>query len=132
MSVGGTWSLSNEFGFYSNPAGYAERVQNPHEVGDARPSKKVSHADFQEGAYKGINRINALGYIPIVGIAMGILRITDATQNRASLSAAGKKVQVIRGVSEILGVGLLFSIPDQIVTIGREFKMRTDPGAQRA
>ena len=66
---------------------------------------------------KGNNVGNILGYIPVIGILIGAVRIDTA--RRENLSMATKVTMIVRGILEIMGLGLLFLIPDLIVSIGR-------------
>ncbi|HEY4832343.1 MAG TPA: hypothetical protein VIH61_07290, partial [Waddliaceae bacterium] len=59
------------------------------------------------------------GYIPIIGIIAGLTHICEAKHKKMGLLS--KVGLVARGVIECLGGGLLFLIPDLIVTMHRFF-----------
>lgn len=65
------------------------------------------------------NLVNFLGYIPLVGLIVGIYRIRFAADH----SHVGyKNTQRMRAVFEITGLGLLMLIPDLIMTLYRNFE----------
>lgn len=70
------------------------------------------------------NCINSIGYIPILGIVTGILRIIAAVL-RSDWSDGARATQGIRGLFEISGCGFLMLIPDLIVSIGRHLCSNT-------
>jgi hypothetical protein len=63
------------------------------------------------------NIFNVIGYCPGAGVALGALRIYGAIKVDAPTSI--KIANVIRGILEILGLGLLYFTPDVIATIIR-------------
>ena len=58
------------------------------------------------------------GYIPIIGMFFGLSRIINANKSTHEYFY-NRTNQVIRGVIELLGLGLLLLIPDLIVTCSR-------------
>ena len=68
--------------------------------------------------YYSINKYNVAGYCPIVGIGTACIRFAIAAKT-PDMSMSLRVTLVIRGIIEALGGGLLFLIPDLIVTIGR-------------
>lgn len=83
----------------------------------------LGNTDLQ-GERKGMmqrNVISIMGYIPIVGIISGIIRIVLSAQqmNKEKCDKAYHAVHITRGVFEILGLGSLYLIPDLLVTAGR-------------
>ena len=70
--------------------------------------------------YIGRNVVTVLGYFPLAGLIVGIARIAFSYKKmQTDQSADGHAfyaIQITRGVFEIVGLGLLFLIPDLVVT----------------
>ncbi|MEZ5315504.1 MAG: hypothetical protein R3E91_04785 [Chlamydiales bacterium] len=104
--------ISHSFGFYCSQSSF-----------DSSPWKINQ---YSSGAAKiGFMFIQIAGYIPIISILGGILRIyaccskNGLQKGEASVPLGFRVVNVIRGVLEILQLGPLFLIPDLIVTLAR-------------
>lgn len=98
----GITSVSDLFGFHS-----AKTVT---------PEENDSD-DTKQGKARTLNAMNIIGYIPIFGIISGIIRFWLAF--RHADNAECKVALITRAIVEIVGAGLLFAIPDLIVSIGR-------------
>ncbi|MEZ5315506.1 MAG: hypothetical protein R3E91_04795 [Chlamydiales bacterium] len=74
---------------------------------------------------QAFNFVRFLGYLPIFSILAGISKFrTLNALNQRDVSLSFRCISVIRGVLEILQLGLLFLIPDLIVTLGRYLSYR--------
>lgn len=98
-------SITNAFGYHTH--------------GTSSPLRDAGV--FSNEQHIGLNLINVAGYIPIIGgFQAGYLRLHVAKnyqENRITQSFFA--IQVARSIFEFLGLGILFLIPDIIVTIGR-------------
>ena len=72
--------------------------------------------DNDRGA-RSINILNAVGYIPVLGIITGIFRIAIGVW--VEEDASKRAIFIGRGITELVGCGILFLIPDLIASIGR-------------
>jgi hypothetical protein len=79
-------------------------VAEENEIDDVAPEKIAT--------CKRENRYKVLGYLPIAGLYVGICRIKAAIY----LDTPNKAGHIARGVVEIIGLGILLSIPDLIAT----------------
>jgi len=71
--------------------------------------------------------MNVMGYIPVLGIIPGLIRIYDAStvdllHEEGEARLAHRVLYFTRGVLEALGFGILCLIPDLIVSINRHFR----------
>ncbi|MBS0624305.1 MAG: hypothetical protein JSS62_06785 [Verrucomicrobia bacterium] len=93
---------------------------------------KPGLVSYENVAFKYLNRLNFLGYIPVVGAVMGSIRVEMMRYgNSRPPSGANEKEQgtreftafvisqIVRGFFEFIGAGLLFVIPDLVVTLIR-------------
>ncbi len=68
------------------------------------------------------NKYHLIAYIPIIGAIIGIFKRIIPALDQLKYPGEHKtsfRFQIFRGTCETLGLGLLFLIPDIIVTIGR-------------
>ncbi len=69
------------------------------------------------------NKYHFIAYMPVLGAIIGLFfRIIPAMKAMKDMPPnfkTGIQFQIFRGTCETLGLGLLFLIPDIIVTIGR-------------
>jgi len=85
-------------------------------IGDPSIKEQGIARGWQTSNWKKIG-----GYIPLVGTILGAMRIYEAaTASKDELS--NKVNHILRGCVELLSLGLLFFIPDLIVTLARKCK----------
>ncbi|MFV0339412.1 MAG: hypothetical protein ACK5MA_02100 [Parachlamydiaceae bacterium] len=77
----------------------------------AQTDAKVEASFFR----KFMNKSKVLGYIPIIGTIMGILRLKDAAVDESNLHHDRVK-HIVRGTVETLSLGFLLAIPDLIIS----------------
>ncbi len=77
----------------------------------AQKDAKVEASFFR----KFMNKSKVLGYIPIIGTIMGILRLKDAAVDESNLHHDRVK-HIVRGTVETLSLGFLLAIPDLIIS----------------
>lgn len=63
-----------------------------------------------------MNQIKVLGYVPLLGTIVGIIKLVAVKQN-APLLQAYRFSHLARGVVETMSLGFLLFIPDLIVTL---------------
>jgi hypothetical protein len=69
---------------------------------------------------KNHNMIKKVGYVPIVGCVVGIVRIFIIATNQDWMGPLPNKFNhIVRGTIEFLSLGFLLIIPDLIITIHR-------------
>jgi len=68
-----------------------------------------------------VNIIKISSYIPIVAIFSGMINIYSGITNERLESPLSRVGLVARGILECIGLGLLFLIPDLIVSMHRHF-----------
>jgi hypothetical protein len=73
------------------------------------------------------NVITVMGYVPIVGTLAGIAHIV---MSKDANNLAGRVYAIARGILEIFGLGILFLIPDVIVSVHRHF-CTSKPNAEK-
>lgn len=75
-----------------------------------------------------LRNLNLAGALPIVGHLVGVARITEAKRSWNDERSKDFKpflvTQIVRGVLETLGLGILLLLVDVIVTAGRYFAER--------
>lgn len=83
---------------------------------------KENLENIQSSDIKINNLVNFLGYIPLVGILIGIIRFIITS---VASDAGYKNAQRVRAGFEIAGCGSLLLIPDLIMTLYRNFECCT-------
>lgn len=83
----------------------------------SRPGESRDKEDCSKHAI-AFNALLIAGYIPGLGLVAGGMHIGFAVTDK-NLNMGTRVITVIRGVCEILGLGLLFLIPDLIVSMVR-------------
>lgn len=82
------------------------------------PNRLVTDED--KSLYLKHNVTHILGYFPLVGLIIGIMRIVQSRKEMEkdlpSEKQAGYAVLQVRGAFEIIGAGVLFLFPDLIIT----------------
>lgn len=78
-------------------------------------SKDNPHLGWKYNAYV------ISGYIPVVGMVRGGINIWWGINSRYAKDMGVRVYAVIHGICDILGIGILFLIPDIIVSIHRHF-----------
>lgn len=83
-------------------------------------SELFDNTDPAKGA-RVINLVNCVGYIPILGIFVGAMRLFISIRkwNESHSLSSFHAAMIARGTLEIVGGGLLLLIPDLLVSIGR-------------
>lgn len=84
-----------------------------------RLKAKTAHIEAKK-IFKWDNFTKVAGYVPLVGSVMGIIRIAGTANTPSSL--INKKRHYARGCVELVSLGVLFVIPDLIVTGHRVYK----------
>jgi len=64
------------------------------------------------------NVLRGFGYVPVIGIFTGL---ADINIGKDEKDLATRVYGIARGILEIIGLGILFLIPDAIVSIHRHF-----------
>lgn len=80
---------------------------------------KSGHRMWARPTVDTLNGTKVLGYIPVINVIIGIIRIlffSKDYKNQNTEDKANSKQHILRGVAEIL-VGPLLLIPDLIVTL---------------
>lgn len=91
-----------------------------------------------EGVHRGkvamLNTANAMGYIPGLGLVIGVARavffwkmMNDHAEEMNEIDRKVCKLQVTRGVVEALGFGLVYLVADILVTVERQERQALDP-----
>jgi hypothetical protein len=74
----------------------------------------------ERSKYLKHNVTHILGYFPLVGIIIGIMRIAQSRKEMekglSSHDQGGQAILQLRGWAEIVGIGSIFLLPDLIVT----------------
>jgi hypothetical protein len=81
----------------------------------------ASMADIKGDTKPGLPKYNiyrVMGYLPIAGIITGVTEINFGKNHE---NPSTRVYAIVRGIFEMLGLGILFLIPDAIVSIHRHF-----------
>ncbi|MEZ5315505.1 MAG: hypothetical protein R3E91_04790 [Chlamydiales bacterium] len=109
--------ISDCFGFYPKDAFFSSSHWN-RSISEVKEDDKKVLEKWCRGRL-------VFGYVPIFSVISGITRISSMSfYQKAPLGF--RVVNVIRGVLEILQLGLLFLIPDLIVTFARYLSHKED------
>jgi len=81
-------------------------------------------------AVKIQNALMVSGYFPLIGAYMGYKRVSMNVKNDCKDPVSVRIVEVIRGILEILCLGILFLIPDLLVSFHRHV-CTTTPAEQK-
>lgn len=99
-SVSSSFNFKDAFGFHTQSM-----------VEQAKPHPKKS--------YIGWNLLNIIGYVPVLGILSALGRLFVINNQPEDYSFGFLASAAFRAFVETIGGGVLFLIPDIIVTIGR-------------
>lgn len=99
-------------------------LNNPEFVSFVTMSRDNMQSMAQK-AWKTANIVKALGYIPLVGMLIGVNRIVKAARMESEL-LPNKYEHIARGCIEALSLGALFIIPDIALTIFREYNAKPE------
>ncbi len=84
------------------------------------PAEVINEISKVTGFVRTLDIVNKiLGYIPIVGIGVGVTRVWIQLFEPTSKSMDTNAL--VRGIIEILGLGLLLLIPDILITAERHW-----------
>lgn len=130
-------TVESTFGFHSartyperdrelylvDPYRAERRIINPHDP--FGPPRYFVTPDLQTFEYEqrpqadvsALNIFTALGYYPILGIIPGLRRLTDINEDLQPVAV--RTAHYVRGLFEVLGFGIIYLIPDLVVTLNR-------------
>src|ERR1700733_9117293 len=94
-------SLYNHTGFHTYATAYSEGMF----------AKDDTPCPYNSGI--------ASGYLPVFGIFMGVVHICGGANKTRNVTLVGRIGLIARGILECIGCGILFLIPDLIVTMHR-------------
>lgn len=88
------------------------------------------------GKVAGLNVANAVGYVPVLGLITGVARaiffwkmMNAHVDQMSDLDRKVCRLQVVRGVVEAMGFGLVYLVADILITLERN-EQKTVPPVQ--
>lgn len=83
----------------------------------ASNAKKKPIENVENVLFYNVHRI--IGYIPLIGIVTGLIDTCIAFDRKTSMDPTTRVYLFVRGIFQMLGLGILFLIPDTIVSVHR-------------